>query len=94
MDGPLADDEVRRLLREILGAHGNVTFTSHAKRALEDDGLTTVDAIRVLRSGAVVSMDLIAGTWRYRVCAARICVVVAFRSESEVVVVTAWRMAP
>jgi hypothetical protein len=33
-------------------------------------------------------------SWRYRVRTARIAVIVAFRSETELRVVTAWRMNP
>jgi hypothetical protein len=33
------------------------------------------------------------GTWRYRVRERDVCVVVAFRSEARLVIVTAWRVA-
>jgi hypothetical protein len=43
-------------------------------------------------AGAVTEpADLVKGTWRYRIHTNRLSVVVAFRSEQEVVIVTAWR---
>jgi hypothetical protein len=59
---------------------------------MADDQLTTVDCVNVMRAGAVTEpADFERGTWRYRIHTNRICVVVAFRSETEIVVVTAWR---
>jgi hypothetical protein len=55
------------------------------------DDLTTVDCENVLRGGVVRPGEFEHGTWRYRVETSRITVVVAFRSEGELVVVTAWR---
>jgi hypothetical protein len=48
----------------------------------------------VLCGGVVQPPELERGTWRYRVLTNRICVVVAFRSDDELVVVTAWRIRP
>jgi len=45
-----------------------------------------------LKAGCVEGKDLISGTWRYRIRTPEVCVVVAFRSETELVVVTAWRV--
>ena len=66
-----------RRIRAILEG-GTVAFSKHALEELNKDVLTTVELER--------------GTWRYRVLTNRICVVVAFRSDDEVVVVTAWRI--
>lgn len=55
------------------------------------DDLTTVDCENVLRGGVVRPGEYEHGTWRYRVETSRVTVVVAFRSESEIVIVTAWR---
>lgn len=90
MKEPLAPDKARRLIGAIL-AKGSVTFSSHSEKALADDDLSTVDAVNVLRGGGVESSDLERGTWRYRVRTQRIVVVIVFRSETELVVVTAWR---
>jgi hypothetical protein len=56
-----------------------------------DDDLTTVDCENVLRGGVVRPAEHEHGTWRYRVETRKITVVIAFRSERELVVVTAWR---
>lgn len=55
------------------------------------DELTTLDCENVLRGGVVRPAEYSSGSWRYRVETARMTVVVAFRSEHELVVVTAWR---
>ena len=55
-------------------------------------GRTTVDAVNALRGGIVDPGELERGTWRYRVRTARLVVVVAFRSETDLVVVTGWRV--
>jgi len=56
------------------------------------DELELADAINVLRGGWPGPGEEEKGTWRYRVCTTRICVVVAFRSETELRIVTAWRL--
>ena len=55
------------------------------------DALTTVDGVNVLRSGVVEPPEWEDGSWRYRVRAGRVTVVVVFRSEQALVLVTAWR---
>jgi hypothetical protein len=61
-------------------------------KEIAKDGLTTVDCVNVLRGGVPRPGEYESGSWRYRVETAKITVVVAFRSENEVVVVTAWRV--
>jgi hypothetical protein len=58
------------------------------------DDLTTTDVLTMLRGGVVEPGEFERGSWRYRVRTARMCVVVTFRSESELRVVTAWRLKP
>ena len=92
MDGePLHPTQARQLIRTILNA-GTVRFSGHALEEMAKDQLTTVDCTNVLRGGVVEPAEWDAGTWRYRVRAARIYVVVAFRSETQLVVITAWRI--
>lgn len=55
------------------------------------DNISTVDATNVLRGGVVEPAEFENGSWRYRVRTNLLCVVVAFRSDKELVVVTAWR---
>lgn len=90
MKEPLAPGDARRLIQRIL-QHGTFTFSGHAGKELAKDGLTTVDGENVLRGGVVDPPDLERETWRYRVRTANITVVVVFRSETELVVVTGWR---
>lgn len=88
---PLDTAAAKRRIRTILES-GTVRFSSHALDEMKKDQLTTVDCVNVLRGGVVQPPDLERGTWRYRVLTNRICVVVAFRSDDELVVVTAWRI--
>jgi hypothetical protein len=68
-----------------------VTFSGHSLGALADDDLSTVDAVNVLRAGIVDPAEFEKTCWRYRVRTRRLVVVIAFRSESEIRIVTAWR---
>jgi len=90
MDEPLAPEAAKRLIRDTL-TNGRFTYSKHAKEEMLDDDLTTVDCENVLRGGVVRPGEFENGTWRYRVETSKITVVVAFRSERELVVVTAWR---
>ena len=90
MDGPLDPTDAKRLIVEILRS-GTVNFSGHALDEMDNDDLTTVDCTNVLRGGWVEHPEFERGSWRYRVRTARICVVIAFRSETRLVVVTAWR---
>ncbi len=56
------------------------------------DGLAEIDVVNVLRGGVVEPGEWENGSWRYRVRTSRIAVVAAFRSETMLVVVTAWRL--
>jgi hypothetical protein len=85
---PLSNEAAKRLIREILKT-GNVSFTKHALEEMEKDGLTTVDVANVLRAGVVEFCEETNRTWRYRLRTSRITVVIAFRSESALIVVTA-----
>jgi hypothetical protein len=87
---PLSPTDAKKLIRQIL-LTGNVVVTSHAQREMTKDGMTMVDVTNVLRGGVVDPAEYENGSWRYRVRTARMCVVVSFRSEDELVVVTAWR---
>ncbi len=90
MDEPLVPEAAKRLMCHILRG-GRFTYSKHAKDEMLDDDLTTVDCENVLRGGVVRPGEYEHGTWRYRVETNKIMVVIAFRSERELVVVTAWR---
>ncbi|HEV8702098.1 MAG TPA: DUF4258 domain-containing protein [Candidatus Polarisedimenticolia bacterium] len=87
---PLSPPDARRLILEILTG-GEVVSSRHAADEMAKDDLTMVDCVNALRAGFVEPAEMERGTWRYRVNARRISVVVAFRSETSLVVVTAWR---
>lgn len=89
--GPLETAAAKKLIRHILEA-GIVTPSDHARKEMAKDDLDLVDCVNVLRGGIVEPGELEKGTWRYRVKTNRICVVVAFRSEQELRIVTAWRI--
>ena len=56
------------------------------------DDIVETDVVNVLRNGTLTETgELVATTWRYRLHTERFCVVVAFRSVTELVLVTAWR---
>jgi hypothetical protein len=88
---PLSPDAATALIHTITRT-GQVAFSQHAIDEMRADDLTLVDCVNVLRAGAVRQpADLIHETWRYRIQTNRITVVIAFRSEHELVIVTAWR---
>ncbi len=89
--GLLETRAVKPLLRRILEAE-LLSFSSHALAEMGKDELTTVDCANVLRGGVVEPGEWQSGSWRYRVKTNRICVVIAFRSQTRAVVVTAWRI--
>lgn len=90
MNEPLAPADAKRLILEII-ERGSVGFSKHAGEEMRNDDLGDADALNVLRGGVVEPAEFENGSWRYRVRTARMCFVVAFRSESELRVVTAWR---
>lgn len=91
MGEPLTPPAARTLLHKILSQGGQVRFSGHSLDEMKKDDLSTQDCLNVMRGGVVEPPELRDGTWRYRVRTARISVVVAFRSETACVVVSAWR---
>ena len=85
-DPPAAKKRIRAILET-----GDLLASGHALDEMAKDDLTMIDCTNVLRGGWVEPAELERGSWRYRVRTSRICVVVAFRSESRLVIVTAWR---
>lgn len=89
---PLSPIDAQKLIRAIV-ATGVVVFGRHA---IEDKlpalGLTQADAIQALKSGIVEPAEFEHGEWRYRVHTQRIWVVVAFRNERHLRVVTVWKV--
>jgi hypothetical protein len=88
LDGePFAPPGAKKRIRAILD-EGNVSLSNHAEEELTKDGMTMVDVTNVLRGGVVEPAELERGSFRYRVRTNRMVVVVAFRSETELRVVT------
>lgn len=88
---PLTAQEARELVRSII-ATGVVFFSNHALDEMKKDKLERSDVLNVLRGAQGCFEDgLTNGSWRYRFETASMVVVVAFRSEVKLVVVTAWR---
>lgn len=87
LDQRVARDLVRRAVKV-----GTVVPSRHALAELGKDDLTMVDVENVLKGGAVDSPEWENGEWRYRVRTSKIEVIVAFNSETEIAVVTAWRV--
>lgn len=99
---PLAPVSAKALLRQLLheGKFVSPSARSHARKEMNDDRLTDVDLVNVLRGGTVEPAEWESGEWRYRVRTQRMTVVVAFdpdpeeaagADEIELCIVTAWR---
>jgi hypothetical protein len=88
---PLKPPDAKKLAREIW-ENGNVDISGHASVAMADDDLQTTDCLNLVRAGVFNPPDLVNGEWRYQVTTARICIVVVFASETELRIVTAWRI--
>jgi hypothetical protein len=87
---PLKASDAKRLIRQIL-AKGTVNFSDHALKEMAVDNLTTVDCTNVLRGGVVEPPEFERNAWRYRIRTGRMYVVIVFRSDTTLTVVTAWR---
>lgn len=81
----------KKLIVKII-EEGSISISDHAVKEMEKDGLTAPDCISVMRGGVVEEPGFENGTWRYRIRTQRIYVVVAFRSEIELSIVTTWRI--
>jgi hypothetical protein len=90
VEEPLSAPEVRKLVRDIC-ENGTVEFSPHAYEEMAKDSLSELDALNVLRGGWPEPGEFERSSYRYRIRTQNICVVVAFRSETWLVVVTAWR---
>jgi hypothetical protein len=89
---PLSQGAATALIKAIL-QNGEVARTQHAIDELAKDGMTMVDCANVMRAGRVnAPAELHRHEWRYKIETARMAVIVAFRSQEELVVITAWRI--
>lgn len=91
MRHPLTPPAVKGLVRAIR-VGGTVAFSSHGEQQMAKRGISRIDVDNILRGGTPQEGEMENGSWRYRICTPRFVVVVAFRSETALVVVTAWRV--
>lgn len=88
---PLKPPEAKKLILDILNK-GIVTYSQpHAEEQMAKRRISTVDCVNVLRGGIVQSGEYENGSWRYRVCTTKMCVVARFESKTILEIVTAWR---
>jgi hypothetical protein len=91
MKEPYGRNEALKLVREIC-QHGKLSITAHARAEMAKDDMTSVDVMNILRCGKIADEpELEKGTYRYRIQTPKMMVVVALRSTTELVLVTAWR---
>lgn len=103
---PLKAADARKLLRRLLdeGKFVSPGAKTHARREMEKDNLTDIDAVNVLRGGVVREGEWENGSWRYHVETPKIVFVVTFDpepavmpdgnddlGETELIIVTGWR---
>jgi hypothetical protein len=87
---PLPSSEVRRLAKALV-VGGTVIYSDHALIEMGKDKLTKPEVERVLRAGSAGDGEWENGSWRYQMGTPGIVVVIAFRSATALVIVTAWR---
>lgn len=88
---PLKPPDAKKIILNIL-KRGSVTYLqTHALQQMEKRHISMVDCVNVLRGGLVQEGELENGSWRYRVCTPKMCVVARFESDLELEIVTAWR---
>src|ERR1700722_17830256 len=82
---PLRATDARKLVRRLLdeGKFVSPGARTHARQEMEKDGLTDVDAVNVLRGGAVREAEFENGSWRHRVETPRMVFVAVFDPEPQ-----------
>jgi len=91
---PLGPVEARQQLRRILRSpDGQVVFTRHAiEDSMAERRITEDEVYNCLARGFCGSnITFERGTWRYPIETPGLAVVVAFDSETLVIVITTWR---
>ena len=96
MEQPLSAVDARQLARRIL-EEGALRLSRHAQDRMEEYGMSELDVTNTIRGGHVKAGRGITfenGSWRYTIETQRMAVVVAFRGEDALSVVTCWRVEP
>jgi hypothetical protein len=91
---PLRPTNARRLIDAILLTGTVLLSEPHAVDEMEKDDLDMGDALHVLRAGVVREPEWENGEWRYHVETPRMTFIIAFESETTLIIVTAWRKKP
>jgi hypothetical protein len=91
MEEPLDPATARRWVDLILDGPGMTVFTRRAKEGFVAHGMTSVDAVNVLRGGHVGKGVKTASGWTYRAETRLMSVEFSFRGPNELVVLGAWR---
>jgi hypothetical protein len=81
-----ADDAKKEILRRL--KVGTVYTSPHFRRAAAAEGLLPLAAVEFLFAGFVEMVEFEGGNWCYRVRNGRVVVVVAFRGENQLDLVT------
>jgi hypothetical protein len=89
----MAACDAKALAKKILDDEdGKVSFTDHCHKELAKDDRSTGDCVNAIRGGAYHEAEFENGSWRYQIQTGKVGVVFLFRSEKEILVITAWRM--
>ena len=91
---PLKPQQARELIDAILAAGTVLLSDPHGVEEMEKDDLDMGDALNVLRAGIVRDPEWENGEWRYHVETPRMTFIIAFESETTLMIVTAWRKKP
>jgi hypothetical protein len=91
----LGINEARKQITKIINQNPeNIRFSKHALKELKADGLTTVDALNILKSSnAKINQDgeFEKGSFRYRLETSNLMIVVGFWCDGTGInIITAW----
>lgn len=84
-----SDPAAKQRLRDIL-EHGTVTWSQHALERLRERGIDTADIQTALKGGVVEPAHYENGAWRHRVRGRFLEIVIQFKADDHLLVVTAW----
>ena len=87
---PLTPARAKLLIRRIREA-GDIALSGEARKRMQERSVSAIEIDHALRAGVVDPGEYANGSWRYRVSSHHICVVIAFDSAVELIVVTTWR---
>ena len=85
----IAPDVAQKLMRKIID-EGSVSYEAnkHFLDEMKKDDLTPADCVNCIRAGVPEEPEFVNGSWRYRFRTQRMYTVAAFRSETEISLVT------